>query len=393
MVHKDGGMPDPVTREDIEACDKAGQKVLEEAVVCEKNVDKLNQDTDAEIGSMVKDYKDIDADWARIQANQKDIHNGLQNLYDEEERHLNDLHEALKPVNPHASEAPALTFLQSRQHEPFDPTLIDRWLACDNRRKSYQGRKDACEVRTKTVTTWNKLRVKQYTDKADVYINRAARQSQPLRVQQEEFDRVTASNERLAANVKEIQDITEGHDLYWALHKTNTPGWTNGYDTDCKGYVDMGYCAGGEIVSGQEWTGKEGHYDDRCKTDPEDESDRGDCAQLFNHPQQNCVACGKGNTVATYEVGDQVQIDGEEAVVIDKLGDDMYAVDYRDGHTSYEEVSAPEMSYLGSDCSDDPSFRDQQGMTCADWSRWVQPGCEGMQPPMPWKCLKTCGKC
>ena len=48
-----------------------------------------------------------------------------------------------------------------------------------------------------------------------------------------------------------------------------------------------------------------------------------------------------------FNVGDHVEVDGDHCVVVRILGAGRYAVDYRDGETSYEEVSEGDMRRVG----------------------------------------------
>lgn len=54
---------------------------------------------------------------------------------------------------------------------------------------------------------------------------------------------------------------------------TDTPGWANDHSFDCEAYAARGWCYGGALVSGQEWTGGAAHQ----------------------FPEQNCCVCGSGN--------------------------------------------------------------------------------------------------
>jgi len=127
-------------------------------------------------------------------------------MYAKQQEHLNDLHNSLKPINP--------SFLQiKRRDEPVDLALVDKWLECDNKRKGLQTQKEGCEVKTQTAAAWNEQRLRQYKDKADVYINRASRQLQPLKAQRAEMSRLADSNDRLAEHKGVVQHLVSDADF------------------------------------------------------------------------------------------------------------------------------------------------------------------------------------
>jgi len=69
------------------------------------------------------------------------------------------------------------------------------------------------------------------------------------------------------------------------------------------------------------------------------QSDNANCGSL----NYNCV-CRTGPDQAGFSVGDRVVIDGDTAWITQVMGGGQFIVDYRDGHTSYEQVSESEMS-------------------------------------------------
>ena len=84
--------------------------------------------------------------------------------------------------------------------------------------------------------------------------------------------------------------------------------WQNSVGLSCANYVSRGWCSNGGFTAGFEWTGKE-QYLDRS-TVPQECQDSisfqqsGNCAEFYNYPGRNCVACGKGVTAANCSIID-----------------------------------------------------------------------------------------
>lgn len=88
----------------------------------------------------------------------------------------------------------------------LEEVLVDRKMKCEDDQKDATQTLNGCKTKNATVAMWNTQRERQYKDKADVYIMRVSRQSDPLVAQIKEAVRVDASIARMEKQVQELKD-------------------------------------------------------------------------------------------------------------------------------------------------------------------------------------------
>ena len=85
--------------------------------------------------------------------------------------------------------------------------------------------------------------------------------------------------------VKTTKQQCEDSDYTWAIPNSceDDALWKNPYGHDCAGYVEKGWCADGEAMPGQQWT----------------------LGAVYNHPEDHCCQCGKGRMGRAHNCVDQ----------------------------------------------------------------------------------------
>jgi len=91
-------------------------------------------------------------------------------------------------------------------------------------------------------------------------------------------------------------------DRNMTLQIGDTVDWRNNFGLSCTNYITQGWCSSGSFRDGFEWTGQERYLDvttvpQDCQASDSFQRD-GNCAEFFNYPGRNCVACGKGTVAA-----------------------------------------------------------------------------------------------
>ena len=83
---------------------------------------------------------------------------------------------------------------------------------------------------------------------------------------------------------------------------SDTPGWRNYHTYDCATYSSKNFCKNGEFLPGSEWTGSN-QLDKRVGTGCASDWKAGakTCADVYNHPERNCCACGKDTKPTIYQ--------------------------------------------------------------------------------------------
>jgi len=205
-------IPNKVTQRDVDACEQAASKLVADLRACETNIQKLNQDSTKKIDGMVKQYAHVDKQWAGIKKKEGHINKALETQYGRERKYLKVINDATDMMKPQPR-----NFLQDGGHNAFDPIIVDKWLQCDAKLTGLKQQKEGCKVKTRGVTSWSRQRLRQYTDKADVYINRVASQNEPLDAKIDELKRTSATVSRLKVQSKAVFDTaakTDFSDFY-----------------------------------------------------------------------------------------------------------------------------------------------------------------------------------
>ena len=73
---------------------------------------------------------------------------------------------------------------------------------------------------------------------------------------------------------------------------TDTEGWTNNHGFTCADYASKNWCTNGAFVASNAWTGDE-KIGAECSTPDVPSATYPTCADYYNYPGRNCIACGK----------------------------------------------------------------------------------------------------
>lgn len=200
LIWMAASMPDPVTEQDCRDCEQALESLSVDKADCEKAILKATFKADQSIASMKEYFAKVETQMKELEPGVSDLKKSLAIKHAEEAVAYKELRDA-QNLN-------VQSFLQIRKKSrlPSEELLVDRWMKCDDNRKSAQVGANACKTRTKTVEMWNTQRIKMYKDKADVYIMRVAKMSDPVTTQTNEVRRVGQTVTRIKAQVQALKD-------------------------------------------------------------------------------------------------------------------------------------------------------------------------------------------
>lgn len=249
-------MPDPVTENDVQACEQGIEALKSQKTVCEAQIKTAQSAASERIASFKKYFSDVESQMKELEPGTADLKSKLAVKYAREAELYRDLHTESRvtsflhrrakltstcpsscyspqtvPGNAanggaqlidgkctkfgskwmglfrFCGEGPAYEAGQSiRCQGCLESVLVDQWMQCDDNTKIAQQELDGCNVKAKTTAMWDTQREKQYKDKADVYIMRVARMAEPLKPQIEESARVDASISRMEQQVQDLKD-------------------------------------------------------------------------------------------------------------------------------------------------------------------------------------------
>jgi len=187
-------MPDPVTDNDILVCQQAVKALKTQLTTCEDEIRASQQSVDAKIGGFKSYFADIESQQAKLDPQIADLNTKLTAKYKQEA----ELHADLRnEVGQNG-----IAFLQFRAHRQSPAELlVDRWFECDKDRLAAEVYLNGCNTKQKSVTMWNDQRVRTYKNKADVYVMRASRLSDPVMENFKEDARLDATISRMEKQV------------------------------------------------------------------------------------------------------------------------------------------------------------------------------------------------
>lgn len=248
-------MPNPVTEKDCQDCEQGVQQQKLQTFFCEQAIQSARTNVSGKVEGMKRYFADVESQMKNLQPDIVDFKKTLSEKYGREAELYKELHtesrvtaflhrkdqekrvqagcpsECVSPncypglVGGTALIGDKCTTSVSKPYGMFrlcgegafytgsgsvrcsgclEEVHVDRYMKCEEDRKYAEQELSSCNTKAKTVAMWNTDRQRQYKNKADVYIMRVARQSDPLNAQFKESARVDASIARME---KQVQDL------------------------------------------------------------------------------------------------------------------------------------------------------------------------------------------
>lgn len=193
----DAVIPDPLTEEYCTACEQAVEELKAEERLCESTIHQGQVVVGGRIAGFKTYFTDVENQMKKLEPEKAKLANTLSNQYASEAMVYGDLRKEA------AMTTAAFLHRRDSRADPMD-RLMDRWLKCDDDRRGAEVKLKGCRTKAKTVEMWDAQRERQYKDKADVYIMRVSRQTDPLQAQLKESARLNATINRITQQTRSL---------------------------------------------------------------------------------------------------------------------------------------------------------------------------------------------